>query len=211
MTPSQYSPTSQLVELRGNANLATGGTAEDVTDLLPQSTVRIWVRAAKTIGLRLIEHAARRTGLNTGMATTEGVYINGERTTEGDCTGYHSARSLLAAPDVDFAVLETARGAILRRGLAFDRCDVSVVLNVTPDHLGMDGVNSLEELAMVKQVEARVASRAVVLNAEDRLCVDMASRLAAGSSCCILRWIATTRCWRAPASTRYCSMNAPCR
>jgi cyanophycin synthetase len=247
----------RVVELRGNANLSTGGTAEDVTDLLPRSTVQICVRAARTIGLdvagidivcediaqplaaqgggiievnaapgirmhqhpsagtprdageaivesmfgsgdgripliavtgtngkttttRLIEHAARKTGLRTGMTTTEGVYINGELTMKGDCTGYHSALSLLGAPDVDMAVLETARGGILKRGLAFDRCDVSVVLNISEDHLGLDGVETLEELAMVKEVVARVASRAVVLNAHDRLCVEMASRLSEG-------------------------------
>ncbi|HEX8609910.1 MAG TPA: cyanophycin synthetase [Telluria sp.] len=250
-------PAGTVVELRGNANLSTGGTAEDVTDLLPRSTVQICIRAAKTVGLdvagidivcediakplaaqgggiievnaapgirmhqfpsagtprdagdaivesmfsgsdgripliavtgtngkttttRLIEHAARLTGLCTGMTTTEGVYINGELTMEGDCTGYHSALSLLSAPDVDLAVLESARGGILKRGLAFDRCDVSVVLNVSADHLGLDGVETLEELAMVKEVVARTASRAVVLNAHDPLCVDMARRVAPG-------------------------------
>ncbi|MDQ1924818.1 cyanophycin synthetase [Massilia pseudoviolaceinigra] len=257
MDADSVAPAGTVVELRGNANLSTGGTAEDVTDLLPRSTVQICIRAAKTIGLdvagidivcediakplaaqgggiievnaapgirmhqypsagtprdagdaivesmfagsdgripliavtgtngkttttRLIEHAARKTGLTTGMTTTEGVYINGELTMEGDCTGYHSALSLLNAPDVDLAVLETARGGILKRGLAFDRCDISVVLNVSADHLGLDGVDTLEELAKVKEVVARAASRAVVLNAHDPFCVDMASRLAPG-------------------------------
>jgi cyanophycin synthetase len=87
---------------------------------------------------------------------------------------------VLSSPDVDFAVLETARGGILKRGLAYDRCDVSVVLNVSSDHLGLDGVDSVEELARVKAVVAQRASRAVVLNAEDDHCVAMASSLADG-------------------------------
>jgi cyanophycin synthetase len=97
---------------------------------------------------------------------------------KGDCTGYRSARSVLASPEVDFAVLETARGGILKRGLAYDRCDVSVVLNVSADHLGLDGVDTVEELARVKAVVAQRASRAVVLNAEDDHCVAMAGTLA---------------------------------
>ncbi len=241
-------------DLRGNANLSTGGTAEDVTDLLPQETREICLRAARTIGLDvagidivcddialplsaqrggiievnaapgirmhefpsrgtprdagdaiveamfggsdgripvvavtgtngktttslLIEHAVRLAGLRTGLTTTSGVYLNGHLAYEGDCTGYHSARSVLGAPDVDFAVLETARGGILKRGLAYDRCDVSVVLNVSADHLGLDGIDTIEDLARVKAVVARRASRAVVLNAEDPYCVKMADAL----------------------------------
>jgi cyanophycin synthetase len=250
-------PAGVSVDLRGNANLSTGGTAEDVTDLLPQETREICIRAARTIGLDvagidivcqdiaqplreqqggiievnaapgirmhqypsrgtprdagaaivealfgdddgriplvavtgtngkttttlLIEHAARMTGLRTGATTTEGVFIDGQAITRGDCSGYRSARAVLASPDVDFAVLETARGGILKRGLAYDRCDVSVVLNVSADHLGLDGVDSVEELARVKAVVARRATRAVVLNAEDDHCVGMAAGLADG-------------------------------
>jgi cyanophycin synthetase len=245
------------VDLRGNANLSTGGTAEDVTDLLPQETRDICIRAARTIGLDvagidivcqdiaqplreqrggiievnaapgirmheypsrgtprdagaaivdalfgeddgripliavtgtngkttttlLIEHVARSAGLRTGCTTTEGVFINGDRIARGDCTGYRSARTVLASPEVDFAVLETARGGILKRGLAYDRCDVAVVLNVSADHLGLDGIDSVEELARVKFVVAQRARRAVVLNAEDDHCVAMAGKLDAG-------------------------------
>jgi cyanophycin synthetase len=250
-------PEGESVDLRGNANLSTGGTAEDVTDLLPEETRDICVRAARTIGLDvagidivckdiaqplreqrggiievnaapgirmhqypsrgtprdagaaivealfgeddgripvvgvtgtngkttttlLIAHAARVAGLRTGVTTTEGVFVDGQQIAKGDCTGYRSARSVLSSPDVDFAVLETARGGILKRGLAYDRCDVSVVLNVSSDHLGLDGVDSVEELARVKAVVAQRASRAVVLNAEDDHCVAMASSLADG-------------------------------
>jgi cyanophycin synthetase len=108
------------------------------------------------------------------------VFVDGRQIAKGDCTGYRSARSVLTSPDVDFAVLETARGGILKRGLAYDRCDVSVVLNVSADHLGLDGVDSVEELARVKAVVAQRASRAVVLNAEDDHCVAMAAQLADG-------------------------------
>jgi cyanophycin synthetase len=250
-------PEGEPVDLRGNANLSTGGTAEDVTDLLPEETRDICIRAARTIGLDvagidivcqdiaqplreqrggiievnaapgirmhqypsrgtprdagaaivealfgeddgripvigvtgtngkttttlLIAHAARVAGLRTGVTTTEGVFVDGQQIAKGDCTGYRSARSVLSSPDVDFAVLETARGGILKRGLAYDRCDVSVVLNVSSDHLGLDGVDSVEELARVKAVVAQRASRAVVLNAEDDHCVAMASSLADG-------------------------------
>jgi cyanophycin synthetase len=120
-------------------------------------------------------------GLVTGVTTTQGVFIDGKTVAEGDCTGYWSARTVLAAPDVEFAVLETARGGILKRGLAFDRCDVGVVLNVSPDHLGLDGVDTIEDLAQVKAVVAASASRAAVLNAEDALCVAMVRRLKPGT------------------------------
>jgi cyanophycin synthetase len=114
------------------------------------------------------------------VTTTEGVFIDGERIVKGDCTGYRSARTVLASPDVDFAVLETARGGILKRGLAFDRCDVAVVLNVSADHLGLDGIDTVEALARVKFVIAERARRAVVLNAEDDHCVAMSSELEHG-------------------------------
>ena len=132
----------------------------------------------KTTTTRLIAHTVGLSGLTTGMATTGGVDIGGRQVRQGDCTGYHSARLVLTAPEVEFAVLETARGGILKRGLAFDRCDVGVVLNVTADHLGLDGIETLDELARVKQVVAD-AARIVVLNADDPVCVAMAAQLRA--------------------------------
>jgi cyanophycin synthetase len=131
----------------------------------------------KTTTALLIAHTARLAGRTPGVTTTHGVYIDGKRVASGDCTGYWSARTVLAAPEVDFAVLETARGGILKRGLAFDRCDVGIVLNVAADHLGLDGVETIEDLAQVKAVVALAASRAVVLNAQDALCVAMARRV----------------------------------
>jgi cyanophycin synthetase len=114
------------------------------------------------------------------VATTEGVTIGGQRIAEGDCTGYWSARTVLTAPEVEMAVLETARGGILKRGLGFDLCDVGVVLNIQSDHLGHDGVETLDDLAHVKGLVAEVARKAAVLNAQDARCVAMAERVRAG-------------------------------
>jgi len=125
----------------------------------------------KTTTTRLIAHAIAGSAVRVGMTTTEGVIINGDMVSEGDCTGYQSARKVLASPDVDFAVLEQARGGILKRGLGFDRSDVAVVLNVSADHLGMDGIETPEDMARVKQVVADTAARVLVLNAEDAHCV----------------------------------------
>jgi cyanophycin synthetase len=135
----------------------------------------------KTTTTLLIAHTARMAGKVTGVTTTQGVFIDGKSVAQGDCTGYWSARTVLAAPEVELAVLETARGGILKRGLAFDRCDVGVVLNVAADHLGLDGVDTIEDLAQVKAVVASAASRAAVLNAEDPLCVAMVRRLKPGA------------------------------
>lgn len=127
----------------------------------------------KTTTALMIAHCARTAGLGTGVSTTEGIHINGQCVMQGDCAGYHSARLVLASPDVDFAVLETARGGILKRGLGFDRCTVAVVLNVSADHLGLDGVETVDDLALVKAVVANSASQAVVLNADDAYCMAM--------------------------------------
>lgn len=134
----------------------------------------------KTTTTRMLGHALTRAGLRTGIATTEGIHVAGQQIDEGDCTGYWSARMVLEAVHAEVAVLETARGGLLKRGLGFDRCDVAVMLNVSADHLGMDGVHSVEELAEVKSVVARSARRAAVLNAEDGHCVAMRARLGRG-------------------------------
>jgi UDP-N-acetylmuramyl tripeptide synthase len=121
----------------------------------------------KTTTVLLLDHVLRAQGLVTGATTTEGVRLAGQLTEQGDCTGYWSARTVLAHPEVQAAVLEVARGGIVKRGLGFDRADVGVVLNVSADHLGLDGIATVEDLAEIKQIVARVAHRAVVLNAED--------------------------------------------
>ena len=134
----------------------------------------------KTTTTRMIGHALTRAGLRTGVATTEGIHVAGQQIDEGDCTGYWSARMVLEAAQAEVAVLETARGGLLKRGLGFDRCDVAVMLNVSADHLGMDGVHSVDELAEVKSVVARSARKAAVLNAQDARCVAMRARLGRG-------------------------------
>src|SRR5690606_26876010 len=104
----------------------------------------------KTSTVRLISHMAQLQGSKVGCTTTEGIYIDGHCIATGDCSGPRSARMVLSDPLVDFAILECARGGILREGLGFDRCDVSVITNIAQDHLGLDGVNDLSMLARVK-------------------------------------------------------------
>ncbi|HEX6707232.1 MAG TPA: cyanophycin synthetase [Albitalea sp.] len=134
----------------------------------------------KTTTTLAVAHALGRLGRCTGVTTTEGIFIGGHRVVEGDCSGYWSARHVLGSPEVEVAVLETARGGILKRGMGFDRCEVGVVLNVRSDHLGLDGVDTLDDLAEVKGLVVEVATRAVVLNAEDERCVAMAGRIRPG-------------------------------
>jgi len=131
----------------------------------------------KTTTTRLLAHIVASTGKKVGMACTDGVYFNGERIDDGDCSGPQSARSILMNPQADVAVLETARGGILREGLGFDRCDIAVVTNIGEgDHLGQSDIQTPEQLSKVKRaiVEAMAPSGAAVLNAEDPLVVDMA-------------------------------------
>ncbi len=244
----------QVVRLRGNANLSTGGTAQDVTDEVHPDTALACVRAARKIGLDVagidlvcrdiaqplmpqagaiievnaapgirmhehpsqgarrhvgraivdslfaagddgrvpiiaitgssgkttaalaIAHALQRMGHVTGVATTEGISVAGQRIKTGDCTGYGSARTVLMSPEVEVAVLETARGGMLKRGLGFDRCDVGIVLNVDNDHRGQDGLETVEDLARVRGLVVATARKAVVLNVDDALCVQLAAR-----------------------------------
>jgi cyanophycin synthetase len=123
----------------------------------------------KTTTTRLISHILRNSGHTVGFTTTDGTYIGNEQITKGDNTGPVSAQLVLKDPTVDVAVLETARGGIIRSGLGFDHCDIGVVINVQEDHLGLKDVNTLEDLARVKSVIPRaVAKRGfAVLNAED--------------------------------------------
>ena len=134
----------------------------------------------KTTTTLLITHVLRACGARTGTTTTQGIYIDGQCVKTGDCSGYWSARRVLTDSTVEVATLETARGGILKRGLAFDRCDVGVVLNVSSDHLGLDGIETLHDLAHVKGLVARCARVAAVLNADDALCVAMRDTLLPG-------------------------------
>src|SRR5664280_625069 len=245
----------QLVTLRRNANLSTGGTATDVTDEVnPEVAARV-VEAAQLVGLdvagidvvapsvnqplemsggaivevnaapglrmhlfpsygkaravgeaivsslyapsnngrmpvvavtgtngktttvRCMAHVLRGLGLKVGMTCTDGIYVDDRRIDTGDCSGPRSARTVLSHPQVEAAILETARGGILREGLGFDRCDVAIVTNIAKgDHLGLGGIETEEQLADVKQSIVRVVASngSAVLKASDPLVVAMA-------------------------------------
>ena len=133
----------------------------------------------KTTTSRLISHICRQTGKVVGFTTTDGVYIDDYLVEKGDNTGPYSAGMILKEPTVEIAVLETARGGILRSGLAFNQCDVGVVLNVAADHLGIGDIDTIEQMAKVKSVVAEVVSAEgyAVLNADDPLTVSMAEKV----------------------------------
>ncbi len=247
-TPDDVPGAGQRVRLRGNANLSTGGTATDVTDLVHPEVARVAVEAARVVGLdvcgvdvvcgridrpldeqdgavvevnaapglrmhldpsegtprpvgraivdllfppgetgriplvtvtgtngktttiRLVAHILARTGRTVGMTCSDGIYVAGRRIEIGDCSGPRSARAILQNPVVDAAVLESARGGILREGLAFDRADVAVVTNIgTGDHLGLNYLRSVEELSVLKRVVVQnvAPDGYAVLNAAD--------------------------------------------
>lgn len=255
-TPDSRPPQGAVVVLRGNANLSSGGTSRDVTDLVCPENACIAEQAARLTGLdvagidlvtpdiarpasgdggavievnaapgfrmhlfpeegeprdvggalvdhlfppgsetgipviavtgtngkttttRLLAHLFRQQGLVVGMTTTGGIYIDGRCVFSGDTTGPSSARVVLRDPTVEMAILETARGGILRGGLGYDRADVAVVTNIGPDHLGQDGIETLEDLFWVKSlvVEAVKESGHVVLNADDPYATRFAAR-----------------------------------
>ncbi len=135
----------------------------------------------KTTTTRLLAHIYRQTGKTVGYTTTDAIYINEFLVEKGDNTGPYSASVILKDPTVEVAVLETARGGILRSGLAFDTCDVGVVLNVAADHLGLGDINTIEQMAKVKAVVAEVVNSQgyVVLNADDPLVAAMAENVTA--------------------------------
>ena len=235
----------ETVFLRSTANLSTGGTATDVTDIIHPDNRDMAVRAVRAIGLdvggvdflstniaesykkvgggiceinaapgfrmhvspsegmprdaagpvidmlfppgapsrvpiaaitgtngktttaRMLAHIAKMAGYTPGLTTTDGVYIDGQRTVEGDMTGPVSARMVLADPQIDIAVLETARGGLLRAGMGVRTVDVGAVLNVQSDHLGLKGIDTVEQLAEVKRIVVEVATECAVLNADD--------------------------------------------
>ena len=121
----------------------------------------------KTTTARMLAHIAKMAGYTPGLTTTDGVYIDGQRTVEGDMTGPVSARMVLADPQIDMAVLETARGGLLRAGMGVSEVDVGAVINVASDHLGLKGIDTLEQLAEIKRIVVEVAKDCAVLNADD--------------------------------------------
>jgi len=131
----------------------------------------------KTTTVRLTAHLLKAQGLRVGMTNTDGVYVNGRQTDSGDCSGPRSARNVLMHPDVDAAVFETARGGLLREGLAFDRCKVAIVTNLgAGDHLGLNYITTLEDLSVLKRVIVLNVEQSgmAVLNANDPAVVAMA-------------------------------------
>ena len=260
-TPETVLPAGRMVYLRSTANLSTGGTSIDLTDMVHPDNREMAVRAIKAIGLdvggadfittdisksykdigggiceinaapgfrmhvapsegkprdvagpvidllfpsgspsripiaaitgtngktttaRMLAHIMKLAGHTVGLASTDGVYIDGNLTVKGDMTGPVAARMILRDPSVDAAVLETARGGLLRRGMGYEMCDVGAVLNVSGDHLGQRGIDSLEQLAEVKRIIVEVAKDTAVLNADDPLCLKMADHTNAENVC----------------------------
>jgi cyanophycin synthetase len=251
----------EVVYLRSTANLSTGGTAQDVTDIIHPDNREMAIRAIRAIGLdiggvdfltndislsyreaggaicevnagpgfrmhvapsegtprdvagpvidmlfppetpkrvpiaaitgtngktttsRMLAHVLKMTGFTVGMTSTDGVYIDGKLTVSGDMTGPTSAHMILRDPSIDAAVMETARGGLLRSGLGYRRCNVACCLNVSADHLGLRGIDTLEQLAEVKRVPIEIARDAAVLNADDPLCLQMADYTEAARLC----------------------------
>ncbi len=245
-------PQGEVVNLRSTANLSTGGTAIDVTDVIHPDNRDMAIRAIKAIGLdiggvdfltkditesyreagggicevnagpgfrmhvapsegtprdvagpvidmlfppdspsripiaavtgtngktttsRMLAHILKMAGRTVGLTSTDGVYIDGKLSVPGDMTGPVSAQMILRDPSVDAAVMETARGGMLRSGLGFQECNVAACLNVSADHLGLRGIDTIEQLAEVKRVPIEIAKDAAVLNADDPLCLQMA-------------------------------------
>jgi cyanophycin synthetase len=144
----------------------------------------------KTTTVRMVGHVLRHAGLRVGTACTDGVHIGGRLVYAGDASGPRSAEMVLDDPSVEAAVLETARGGIVRRGLGYDRADVAVVTNITADHLGDDGVDDLEELIHVKALVAEEIcdGGSVVLNADDPATAALADRSSVRRRAPVLRF-----------------------
>src|SRR5271169_5761049 len=261
LQPDAIPTSSQIVYLRSTANLSTGGTATDVTDVIHPDNREMAERAVRAIGLdvggvdflskditesyrsigggicevnaapgfrmhvapsegtardvaapvidmlfpagaasrvpiaaitgtngktttaRMLAHIAKMAGFTPGLTTTDGVYIDGQRTFEGDMTGPVSARMVLADPQIDIAVLETARGGLLRAGMGVNEVNVGGVLNVQSDHLGLKGIDTLEQLGELKRIVVEVATECAVLNADDPIVLKMSGYTEAKNIC----------------------------
>ena len=261
LTADSVPEAGQIVSLRSTANLSTGGTATDVTDIIHPDNREMAERAVRAVGLdvggvdfltknitesyrkigggicevnaapgfrmhvapsegtprdvakpvidmlfppgaptrvpiaaitgtngktttaRMLAHITKMAGYTPGLTTTDGLYVDGQRTVTGDMTGPVSARMVLADPQIDMAVLETARGGLLRAGMGVREVNVGGVLNVQADHLGLKGINTLEQLAEVKRVVIEVATDCAVLNADDPLVLKMSGYTEAKNIC----------------------------
>ncbi|PTM11408.1 MAG: cyanophycin synthetase [Bacteroidetes bacterium] len=170
------------MHLAPTSGLPRNVAAPVIDKLFPQKgdTGRIPIIAitgtnGKTTTSRLMAHIAKMNGYRVGYTTSDGVYIQNRLLMSGDCTGPASAEFVLKDPTVNFAVLECARGGLLRAGLGFKKCDVAVVTNVAADHLGLKGIHTVEQLAKVKGVvpETVLPNGYAILNADDDLVYDM--------------------------------------
>lgn len=170
------------------------GTPRDVAgpvlDMLfpPDLPSRIPIAAVtgtngKTTTSRMLAHILKMGGSTVGFTSTDGVYIDGRLSVPGDMTGPVSAKMILRDPSVDAAVMEVARGGMLRGGLGFQECNVAACLNVSADHLGLKGIDTLEQLAEIKRVPIEIATDAAVLNADDVHCLQMADYTEATTVC----------------------------
>lgn len=165
------------------ANGLPRNVAASVLDMLypPGKTCRIPIIAitgtnGKTTTTRLIAHIVKNNGYRVGFSTSDGIYVQNSMLTKGDTTGPLSAEFILKDPTVEFAVLETARGGILRSGLGFGRCDIAVVTNIQEDHLGLSDINTLKDMANVKAVVVKSVKRDgyAILNADNEYCLEIA-------------------------------------
>lgn len=160
--------------------------AEPVVDMLfPKgSTGQIPIIAitgtnGKTTTTRLTAHIAKAVGYKVGFTTSDGVYIQNQMMMKGDCTGPVSAQFVLKDPTVDFAVLESARGGMLKAGLAFQQCDIAIVTNISEDHIGLGGISTIEQMAKVKGIVPETVKKEgfAILNADDDLVYEMHKNL----------------------------------
>jgi cyanophycin synthetase len=179
----------------------TEGTARDVASMVVDSlyppglpsripVISVTGTNGKTTTVRMIDHVLRHAGVRVGMSCTDGVHIAGRLVHAADASGPRSAEMVLGDPSVEAAVLETARGGILRRGLGYDEADVAVVTNISADHLGDDGVDDMDELIHVKALVAEQirAGGSVVLNAEDPATAALAERAAVRRRAPVIRY-----------------------
>jgi cyanophycin synthetase len=133
----------------------------------------------KTTTTRLLAHIVKNNGFKVGFTTSDGIYVQNHMMEKGDTTGPISAEYILKDPTVEFAVLETARGGILRSGLGFSRCDIGIITNIQEDHLGLSDIHTLDDLARVKATVVRSIKKDgwAILNAEDEQCLKIANEL----------------------------------